>query len=69
MTSTAIPASVSFFGGQSGATPARPPVDAPPPPPPPPPAFVPLLREDMNLTGMTNRALSMAIGSKIDLIV
>lgn len=68
MTSTAIPASVSFFSGQAGAPSARPAVAAPPPPPPP-PTFVPLLREDMNLEGLTNRALSMAIGSKIDLII
>lgn len=68
MTSTGIPASVSFFGGTGGSAPARPAADAPPPPPPP-PAFVPLLPEDMNLQGMTNRALSMAIGRKVDLII
>lgn len=68
MTSTGIPASVSFYSGSAGAPSARPAADAPPPPPPA-PTFVPLLPEDMNLQGMTNRALSMAIGSKIDLIV
>lgn len=67
MTSNAIPASVSFYSGSAGHAPARPAVEAPPPPPPP-PQFVPLLREDMNLEGLTNRALSMALGSKVDLI-
>lgn len=66
MTSNAIPASVSFYSGSAGQAPVRPAVEMPPPPPPP--QFVPLLREDMNLEGLTNRALSMAIGSKVDLI-
>lgn len=68
MMSTAIPTSVSFFSGAGGPQPSRPVADAPPPPPPP-PAFVPLLPEDMNLQGMTNRALSMALGSKVDMII
>jgi hypothetical protein len=68
MTSNAIPTSVSFYPGSSTASQPSRAAEAPPPPPPA-PHFVPMLPEDMNLDGMTKRALSMVLGTKVDLIV